>query len=125
MKEESMKRTLHVIVAEMLAKNKRKQFTAHEIADMIVKTEHEFVAKKIKRTLKSDKELVFQLMSEIGAQYPKLQRQNIAKTADRPCKYFYQKQTAAKEQAVVKEKAPAKAKAKATAKKAKAVAKKK
>ena len=120
-----MKKTLHDIVAEIVAKNKRKQFTAHEIADIIVKTEHEFVAKKTKRTMKTDKELVFQLMSEIGAQYPKLHRQNVSKTDDRPCKYFYQKQSAAKEQAVVKEKAPAKAKAKATAKKAKAVAKKK
>ena len=89
-----MKRTLNTIVAEILTKRKPKQFTAHEIAEIIVKTEHEFCEKKIKRTGKTDKMLVFQLMSEIGAQYPKMKVDYIAKTDTRPTKYFYKKPAA-------------------------------
>ena len=113
-----MKRTLACIVCGLLEKNKRKQFTSHEIAEMIVKTEPDFVAKKTKRTQKTDKELVWQLMSEIGAQYLKMRRMNVVKTADRPAKYFYQKPAKPAE-----ETKPAKeAKVAKTAKKTKAVA---
>ena len=83
------KRTLSCVVSEILKKRRTKQLTAHEIAQIIVDTEHEFVQKKIKKTKKTDKVLVFQLMSEIGAQYHALQQCNVHKTTSRPCKYFF------------------------------------
>jgi len=97
-----MRRTLACIVSDIVAKNKRKQFTARELAEIIVKTEHDFVIKKIERTLKTDKELVWQLMSEIGAQSLKFQRYNIGKNTQRPQKYFYQKAATDRVQEAIK-----------------------
>ena len=84
-----MKRTLVLIVADIVAQNKTKKFTSRELAEIIVKTEPEFCAKKIKKTKKKDKILVFQLMAEIGAQYPKMKAHNVTKTQKRPQKYYY------------------------------------
>ena len=86
-----MKRTLNMIVGDVVAANKRKQFTAHEIAEIIIKKEREFITRKIERTGKTEKVLLFQLMSEIGAQYPKMARYNVGHSSTRPFKYFYQK----------------------------------
>ena len=86
-----MKRTLGVIVSEYLTRHKTKQLTSRQLAEMVVKTEHEFVAKKVKKTEKEDKALVFQLMSEISAQYPAFKKYHIGKTTERPYKYYYQK----------------------------------
>ncbi len=81
-----------MIVSELVAKNKRKQFTAHELADLIIKTEPEFCNKKMKKTICCTKELLVpQFMSEIGAQYPKMQFYNVGKTTTKPQKYFYKK----------------------------------
>ena len=80
-----------MIVADVVAGDKRKQFTAHEIAAIIMEKEREFCTKKIERTGKTEKVLLFQLMSEIGAQYPKMVRYNVGQTATRPFKYFYKK----------------------------------
>ena len=88
-------KTLTVIVAEIL-KKQGKKWTARELADFIVKTEHEFVANKTKKTGKTEKVLVFQLMSEIGAQYYKLQMLGVRKTEDRPARYWYKAPAAAK-----------------------------
>ena len=88
-KNASPKKTLHGIVGEILKKNKKKQLTAHQLADLIVKTEPEFCAKKTKKTGKTEKVLTFQLMSEIGAQFYAIQQHDIARTDDRPAKYYY------------------------------------
>ena len=84
-----MRRTLIVIVSEIVTKNKTKRFTCRELAELIAKTERAFCAKKIKKTKKKNKELVFQLMSEIGAQSSKMKRLNVGKTRKRPQKYYY------------------------------------
>lgn len=84
-----MKRTLNMIVADILIQRKEEKMTGRQLAELIVKTEHEFVAKKIKKTGKTEKVLVFQLMSEIGAQYPKIKQYSISKTHSRPCKYYF------------------------------------
>ena len=84
-----MKRTLIIIVAEILTKRKGERMTGRQLAELIVKTEREFVAKKIKKTGKTEKVLVFQLMSEIGAQYHAIKQYSIYKTRLRPCKYYY------------------------------------
>ena len=89
------KPTLTVIVADIL-KKKGKKLTARELADIIAETEHEFVANKTKKTGKTEKVLVFQLMSEIGAQYYKLQMLGVHKTEDRPAKYWYKAPAASK-----------------------------
>ena len=104
-----MSKTLTEIVVEILKKKKGAKLTGHEIAEVIVKTEPEFIAKKVKRTQKTEKVLLFQLMSEIGAQYHKLSTLNVTKTEDRPAKYYY--------------KAPARKEAKACAAKSTKVAK--
>ena len=82
-----------MIVADIVAGNKRRQFTAHEIAEIIMKKETDFCLRKIKRTGKTEKILLFQLMSEIGAQYPKMINYDVGQTETRPFKYFYQKKT--------------------------------
>ena len=89
-----MRKTLGMIVADILTKNKRKKLTSHQLAEMIIKTEREYIARKIKKTEKEDKALFFQLMSEISAQYPAYKKYNIAKTTERPFKYYYQKPAA-------------------------------
>lgn len=86
-----MKRTLGVIVGDILEKHQGKKLSGHDIAEIIVKTEREFVAKKVKRTGKEDKVLVFQLMSEIGSQAPKMKRYCVNVTSTKPIKYFYKK----------------------------------
>jgi len=80
-----------MIVAEIVANNKRRQFTAHELAEVIMKTESEFCERKMKRTGKTEKVLLFQLMSEIGAQYPKMINFDVGQTSTRPFRYFYEK----------------------------------
>ena len=115
-----MKRTLNTIIADILTQHNNDKFSAHDLAEIIVKTEHEFVNKKIKRTKKTGQVLVFQLMSEIGAQYPKL-RINfpVARTKTRPVKYFYKPklQKAVKAEEIAAAKPAAKAAVKAPAKK--------
>ena len=85
------KKTLAMIVSQLLSRRRKQQFTARELAEMIVKTETEFVINKTRNTLKEDKELIFQLMAEIGCQYYKLRRMNVEKTETRPYKYYYKK----------------------------------
>ena len=84
-----MKRTLGMVVEDFLAKNKKKQYTAHEIAEGVMKVETEFCAKKMQKTGKTEKVLLFQLMSEIAGQYPKMIAFNIGRTEFKPFKYFY------------------------------------
>jgi len=86
-----MKRTLNMIVGDIVAKNKGKKFSCHELAEMVVKTEPEFVKRKIEKTGKEDKVLVFQLMSEIGAQFPMMKPFFVVKTTTKPTRYFYKK----------------------------------
>ncbi len=120
-----MKRTLIMIVADIVAKNKKKQYTAHELAELIVKTEREFVEKKIAKTRKTEKILVYQLMSEIGAQFPKMIGYNVAKSEDRPQRYFYKKNATGGSPEVMPAQSPVKkATKKAAAKPAKKATKK-
>ena len=84
-----MKKTLNIIVAEILTQRKEEKMTSRQLAELIVKTEREFISRKIKKTGKTEKVLVFQLMSEIGAQYPKIKQYSISKTHSRPCKYYF------------------------------------
>lgn len=88
-----MKKTLNMIVVDILTKNKKRIFTVHELADAIVKTEPEFCKRKMEKTGKTEKILLFQLMSEIGAQFPKMIAEDVARTETRPQKYFYKKRT--------------------------------
>jgi len=88
-----MKKTLNMIVVEILTKNKKRMYTVHELADVIVKTEPEFCKRKMEKTGKTEKILLFQLMSEIGAQFPKIIAEDVARTETRPQKYFYKKRT--------------------------------
>ena len=118
-----------MVVEDFLAKNKRKQYTAHEIAEGIMKVETEFCARKMQKTGKTEKILLFQLMSEIAGQYPKLLAFNIGRTEFKPFKYFYK--VRAKKFGRYVNRTPAKPAAKPAAKKAvakatvkKAVAKK-
>ena len=88
-----MKKTLNMIVIDILTKNKKRMFTVHELANAIVKTEPEFCKRKMEKTGKTEKVLLFQLMSEIGAQFPKMVAEDVARTETRPQKYFYKKRT--------------------------------
>ena len=96
-----MKRTLNMIVAEILTQRKGEKWTGRELAEFIVKNEHEFIAKKVKKTGKKEKVLVFQLMSEIGAQFPKIKQYSITKSRTRPCTYYYRERKNAAHKRIV------------------------
>ena len=91
-----MRKTLSVIAADILSKKKGQKLTGHQLAEVIMKTESDFINRKIKKTGKTEKFLLFQLMSEIGAQYYSLSKNGVAKTSTRPTKYYYKGKAAAR-----------------------------
>lgn len=85
-----MKQNLNQIAAELVKNSTNQYLTAREIAEQIIKTQKEFCNNKMSRTAKKSNEaLLKQLIAEIGAHSPALEKLNVYRTADRPHKYYY------------------------------------
>lgn len=96
-----MSLNLNKTVAEFLKNNPEQKFTAREIANWIFETYPEECRMKQNRSaaiinpLDSDTALLQQIVAEIGAQRPRLQKNNpeIKTTEGRPRKYYFTAQS--------------------------------
>jgi len=96
-----MSLNLNKTVAEFLRNNPEQKFTAREIANWIFDTYPEECRMKQNRSaaiinpLDSDTALLQQIVAEIGAQRPRLQKNNpeIKTTEGRPRKYYFTAQS--------------------------------
>jgi uncharacterized protein len=100
-----MKLNLSNTVTDFLKSNAEKKYTAREIAEWVFETYPDECSAKQKRSeatkypLDSDAALLQQIISEISAQRPRLQKnnENIKTTEGRPRKYYYTAQSDADE----------------------------
>lgn len=92
-----MAKTLSNLIVHILSGSEERRFTARQIANSIFSAEPEWCqAKKEKSTaINSDVELLQQLVAEIGAQRPSIQKRypQIKTTAERPKKYYWSNKT--------------------------------
>ncbi len=107
-----MKLNLSNTVTDFLKSNAEKKYTAREIAKWVFETYPDECSAKQKRSeatknpLDSDAALLQQIIREISAQRPRLQKNNgnIKTTEGRPRKYYYTEQSDADEVEEIEEK---------------------
>lgn len=96
-RQSEMTNSLSGFVTKLLSAEKEKRFTARQIAQHVLETERTWCQNKKAKSaaLKSDNDLVQQIIAEIGSMRPTLQRGHpeLKTTSERPKKYYWSDKT--------------------------------